>query len=58
MLRSILAQLHFAHQIREWEKNDVPFVYAPEFHSITKSYFHEREDEAHVFKVVGIHTNR
>lgn len=54
MLRSILAQLHFKHEILEWEKRGVPFrthIYVPEVHPLTHCPFHEREDEAHVFKV-------
>ena len=38
----------------EWEKKGVPFrshVYVPEIHPLTGVPFHEREDEAHVFKV-------
>ena len=54
MLRSVLAQLHYRHQVLEWEAKGVPFrthVYVPEVHSQTGEYFHEREDEGHVFKV-------
>lgn len=54
MLRSILSQLHYRHQILEWEKKGVPFsshIYVPEDHPLTGMPFHEREDEGHVFKV-------
>ncbi len=54
MLRSIVAQLHFHHEVTEWEKKGVPFsshMYVPEIHPLTGLPFHEREDEAHVFKV-------
>ena len=53
-LRSFLAQLQYSHDIAEWEKKGVPFrshIYVPEIHSLTGTHFHEREDEAHVFKV-------
>ena len=54
MLRSIMAQLHFQHEVLEYEKKGVPFhsyMYVPEIHPLTGEPFHEREDEAHVFKV-------
>ena len=54
MLKSILAQLEFQYEILEWEKKGIPFcshVYVPEVHPLTGVPFHEREDEAHVFKV-------
>ena len=54
MLKSILAQLHYTHGIMEWERKGVPFrscMYVPEVHPLTGTPFHEREDEAHVFKV-------
>lgn len=54
MARSILAQLHYNYEILEWEKKGVPFrshIYVPEVHPTTKCPFHEREDEAHIFKV-------
>lgn len=51
MLKSILAQLQYTHDIMEWEKKGVPFnpIYVPEVHPLTGTPFHEREDEAHVF---------
>ena len=55
MPRSILAQLHYHHEIMEWERRGVPFrshMYVPEDHPLTNMPFHEREDEAHVFKVL------
>ena len=54
MLRSILAQFHYRKEVLEWEKKGVPFrthAYVPEEHPLTGLPFHEREDEAHVFKV-------
>lgn len=54
MLRSILSQLEYQHQVRLWDEKGVPFrtyMYVPEVHPITKRKFHEREDFAHVLKV-------
>lgn len=54
MLKSILSQLEYKHAILEWERKGVPFrthVYVPETHPLTGAPFHEREDEAHVYKV-------
>ena len=54
MLRSILAQLHYAKSVIEWDGKGVPFrthAYVPEIHPVTSSPFQEREDEAHVLKV-------
>ena len=54
MLRSILAQLQYHHDIMEWENKGVPFcsrMYVPEVHPLTGNPFNEREDEAHVFKI-------
>lgn len=54
MLRSILSQMEYQYEILEWEKRGVPFcsrIYVPEVHPLTGVHFHEREDEAHVFKV-------
>lgn len=54
MLRSILAQLEYAYQVKYWDNNGVPFrtyMYVPEVHPITKCEFHEREDFAHLLKV-------
>ena len=51
MLRSILAQLEYRHQICTWDEKGVPFrtyMYVPEVHKVTNSVFHEREDFAHV----------
>ena len=58
-LRSIIAQLEFHFIIDEWEKKGVPFrmhLYVPEIHPITKEVFCEREDEAHVLKVIYTRT--
>lgn len=55
-LRSIIAQMEFSYQVCRWnDEEGVPFrthLYVPEKHPITKQYFHEREDEGHVFKVI------
>lgn len=53
-LRSILAQLEYSYEIRQWDQREVPFsvyFYVPEVHPETGQPFLEREDEAHVFKV-------
>ena len=53
-LRSILAQMEYSYQVRSWSDKGVPFrthIYVPEVHHLTGKRFHEREDEAHVFKV-------
>ena len=53
-LRSILAQLEYAHVVNNYEKNGVPFrahVYVPEVHPATTEIFYERENEAHILKV-------
>lgn len=58
MLRSIMAQLHYQHEVFGYEKKGVPFsshMYVPEVHPQTGEPFHEREDEAHVFKVFLVH---
>ena len=54
MLRSILAQLEYCHQVCTWDEKGVPFrtyMYVPEVHTVTNSVYHEREDFAHVLKV-------
>ena len=54
MLRSILAQFDYCHQVCSWDRKGVPFkihMYVPEIHPITKEEYHEREDDAHVLKV-------
>ena len=54
MLKSIIAQLEFKHQIVQWDAKGVPFrqhLHVPETHPITGEMFCEREDEGHVFKV-------
>ena len=56
-LRSILSQLEYRYQVCYWDQQGVPFkihIYVPEIHPITKSEFHEREDDAHVLKVIMI----
>lgn len=57
ILRSILAQLEYRYQICTWDASGVPFrtyLYVPETHPITGCEFHEREDFAHVLKVLYI----
>lgn len=51
--RAILAQLEYSFTVNEWQNQGVPFKnnYVPEVHPATGFPFHEREDEAHVFKV-------
>ena len=54
ILRSILAQLEYRHQVCSWDEKGVPFrtfMYVPEVHPITNKVFHEREDFGHVLKV-------
>ena len=54
-LKSILAQYHFAYEIRKYEAKGVMFktyVYVPEKHPQSKDTFYEQEDEAHLIKVV------
>ena len=56
MLRSILAQLEYKYQILLWESRGVPFrtyIYVPETHPITGKEYHEREDFAHLLKVMS-----
>ena len=55
-LRSILAQAEYAYRICEWDAKGVPFrlhAYVPERDPITKEDFHEREDHAHLLKVIN-----
>ena len=55
-MRSILAQAEYAYRICEWDANGVPFrlhAYVPECDPITKEEFHEREDHAHLLKVIN-----
>ena len=54
-LRSILAQLEFKYQVLEYEERGVPFrthLYVPEVHPGSGHEYHEREDDAHVLKVL------
>lgn len=56
MLRSILAQLEYQYQVISWDDKGVPFrtyIYVPEVHPITMEEYHEREDFAHVLKVIS-----
>ena len=53
-LRSVLAQLTYAYEVRQWTSKGVPFstkLHVSEVHPITKEVFCEREDEGHVLKV-------
>ena len=54
IIRSILAQLEYQHQVCSWDEKGVPFrtcMYVPDIHPIRKEVFHEKEDFAHVLKV-------
>ena len=54
-LRSILAQYHYVHEIEQYEAKGVPlrrYLYVPEQHPVTNKTFYEREDEAHLIKVI------
>ena len=58
MLKAILAQMEYQHQVCYWDSNGVPFctyMYVPEIHPITRKEFNEREDFAHVLKVFNIY---
>ena len=53
-LRSVLAQFHFSHDVKQFEAKGVPFqsyLYVPEKHPVTNDTFFKREDEAHLIKV-------
>ena len=53
-MKSILAQMEFAHEILSWESKGVQFhtyLYVPEVHPETHTVFCEREDEAHVLEI-------
>ena len=59
-LRSILAQLEYTYQVLWYDKNGIPFrtdMYVPEIHPITGCEYHEREDDAHVLKVISFSNN-
>ena len=54
-LRSILAQMEYTYQVCTWDAKGVLFrthMYVPEIHPVTEANFHEREDDAHVVKVM------
>ena len=54
-LRSLLAQFHYTYEIRKLEAQETPFnvyMYVPEHHPETNDVFFEREDEAHLIKVI------
>ncbi len=54
-LRSILAQLDYCYHVCDYDTKGIPFktyLYVPEIHPDTKMPFYEREDEAHLLKVV------
>ena len=54
-LRSLLAQFHYTYEIRKFEALGIPFnvyMYVPEHHPETNDVFFEREDEAHLIKVI------
>ena len=48
-IRSVVAQVEYSHQVR---KASVPYLYVPEVHPISGMELHEREDDAHVLKIV------
>ena len=53
-LRSVMAQFHYAHEIRKFESHGIPFnvyMYVPDHHPDTNEIFYEREDEEHLVKV-------
>ncbi len=53
-LRSILAQLEYTYDVKQWVSKGVPFdtnLYVPEIHPVTEVGFCEREDEGHILKV-------
>lgn len=53
--KSILSQLEYSQQELEFDIAGVPFctyMYVPEVHPITHDEYHEREDDAHVLKVI------
>ena len=57
--RAVLAQLEYTWVVNDWHRCGVPFkehLYVPEKHPSTGFLFHEREDEAHVFKVLNVYT--
>ena len=51
------SNLEFSHLVRDYhDRLGIPFryhLYVPETHPITNQPFCEREDEAHVLKVLG-----
>ena len=55
VLRSILSQMEFSHQVQEYsDKLGVQFcfhLYVPELHPVLKEPFCEHEDEVHLLKV-------
>lgn len=53
-MKSIVAQMDYAHQIQTWQSRGVPFniyVYVPEVHPDTNTTFYEQEDVVHLLKV-------
>ena len=57
-LRSILAQFEYQYQVCLWDSTGVPFrtyLYVPENHPLAGKEFHEREDFAHVLKVLYLY---
>ena len=59
-LRSVMAQFHYAHEIRKFVGQGIPFnihMYVPEHHPDTNEVFFEREDEAHLIKVCSFWKN-
>ena len=53
-LKSVLSQLYYKYLILRYEAKGVKFrshQYVPDIHPITKTEFHDREDEGHVYKI-------
>ena len=56
-MKSILAQFEYTNIVKEYDKRGVPFrtyLYIPETHPDTGKIFYEREDDAHLLKVIFI----
>ena len=55
MIQSTLAQMEFTYLVRDYDKKGIPFrshLHCPEVHPDTGTFFCEREDAAHVLKVL------
>jgi len=59
-MKSILAQFEYCNTVKEFDTKGTPFctyMYVPEVHPETGEVFYEREDDAHLLKVVLLLTN-